>query len=372
MSGPGPAAGETGGRPPGRAVVVGHGHVGRLLSGLLLSGGWETVVADTAPADGDDGGPRLLRADVGDPTQELRRELGRADAVFLAVPEQAALSAVGVLASSTSPDVTLVETLSHKHRFLTEAEQRLAPRPVLSLNPLFHPSLGWTGNAITASLLRGGPRCEALLELIGSTGARVERLGHREHDRYVTSVQALTHAALLSFAAALSRLGLDPGTVAACAPPPTRTLLALAARVLTSDVETYWDIQAAGEEAADARNALGAALGALDDCARPGGGAGAPGENGESGESGAPGDGENGENGEKQFRDLFADISGWYGDGLRGSADDAARMLTALIARPAAAGAAGAAAPAAEAPARPHRTPESHHSPAPHDSSGSP
>ncbi|WP_445402759.1 prephenate dehydrogenase/arogenate dehydrogenase family protein [Streptomyces sp. LE64] len=302
MSAPAP---RTGPERIRRAVVVGHGNVGRLLTGLLASAGWRTVAAD--PAARPTGTTPLIRDDIATPGAELRAELAAADAVFVAVPEQAAVAAVPVLAGTTAPTATVVETLSHKHRFLELAEDGLAPRPVLSLNPLFHPSLGWAGNAVTASLTRGDDCCERLLELLAGTGVRVERLSHRDHDRYVTTVQAATHAALLSFTAALARLGLDPALVAACAPPPTRALLALTARVLSADVETYWDIQAAGEDAGAARAALGEALAALGARARADGG-------------------------EEEFRTHFTDLADWYGEGLDGAAADAARLLGALIA----------------------------------------
>ncbi|PWJ02703.1 prephenate dehydrogenase/arogenate dehydrogenase family protein [Streptomyces sp. NWU49] len=305
-----------------RAVVVGYGNVGRLLARMLADAGWETAAWDRcaepeAAGAGRPGAvagaegrpvPRPRSADVTAPTAGQRAELARADVVFLAVPEQAALAALDVLESALAPHATVVETLSHKHRFLDAADRRLAPRALLSLNPLFHPSLGWADNAVTASVLRPDARCAQVLRLISATGARVVRLSHEEHDRHVTAVQAATHAALLAFTRALARLGVRAPTVADCAPPPTRALLALAARVLSADVETYWDIQAAGGEATAARDAVAAALADLSE------------------RTTAP------TGGEKAFRQLFEEVADWFGEGRATAADDAARMLQALIA----------------------------------------
>nr|WP_206323923.1 prephenate dehydrogenase/arogenate dehydrogenase family protein [Streptomyces sp. HNM0574] len=281
-----------------------------MLAGLLAASGWETVAVDASPPSGEPaagaaGHPRVLHADVTAAPPGVREELARADVVCVAVPERTALAALDVLERHTAPHALVVETLSHKARFQAAAEQRLAPRPLLSLNPLFHPSLGWRGNTVTVSGVREDTAAHALLELIDGAGARVHRMSHADHDRCVTSVQAVTHAAVLGFAQALPRLGLSPQDVAACAAPPTRTLLALAARLLTADPETYWDIQDSGAGADAARTALRGSLAHLDETVGAGG--------------------------EDAFRALFGELRDWFDGHLDGSAEDAAALFRTLL-----------------------------------------
>ena len=121
-------------------------------------------------------------------------------------------------------------------------------------------------------------------------------------------MQAVTHAALLSFVDAVRRLGLAPVDLVACAPPPTRALLALSARVLTSQTETYWDIQNSGPPGGDARRALAESLQALD-----------------AGVDTGDRDG---------FGETFAGLGIWLGENLDPFADDAARALKTLLNRP--------------------------------------
>ncbi|WP_017608951.1 2-dehydropantoate 2-reductase N-terminal domain-containing protein [Nocardiopsis xinjiangensis] len=288
------------------AVVIGHGAVGALITALMAEAGWSALSVDRADHTRDSAG--ILHGDITAPTPALRDKLARADMVVVAVPEQAAVDGLGTIAEATDPRTTIVETLSHKSGFLDRAEPLLEPRPVLSLNPLFHPSLGWADNTVTASAIRAGNTAERLLTLIEGAGARVHRLRHEEHDHIVTSVQAVTHAALLSFVDAVRRLGLAPADLVACAPPPTRTLLALSARVLTSQAETYWDIQNSGRPGDDARRALAESLQALDV------GAGAGDRDG--------------------FGERFAGLGTWLGENLDPFADDAARALKTLLNRP--------------------------------------
>lgn len=302
-------------------VVIGYGNVGRLLASLLSVAGWEVTVAD-AVADREhlptpqvgsglatsvrhDTSPRFLLSTVDAPTAELGGVLARADVVILAVPERAALTAVDVLAAHTRTDTTVVDTLSHKDRYLEAANQQLAPRPLLSLNPLFHPSLGWAGNTVVASLVGDSAKARSVLALIAGTGARVHELKPADHDRCVTSVQAVTHAAALSFAHALTRLDLPPEDVIACAPPPTRMLMALASRILSADVETYWDIQSAGAPAEAARDALRTALADLSAQVST--------------------------EDENAFGTGFSELRDWYGAELGPFAADASRSLNTLI-----------------------------------------
>ena len=89
----------------------------------------------------------------------------------------------------------------------------------------------------------------------------------QEHDRLTASLQVATHASILAFGRALQILDADIGVVAAVAPPPHRTLLALLARIVIGTREVYRDIEVAHPYPGEGRQALHDALMHLEDVA---------------------------------------------------------------------------------------------------------
>ncbi|WP_182900647.1 prephenate dehydrogenase/arogenate dehydrogenase family protein [Microbispora sp. H10830] len=253
-----------------RCVVVGGaGAVGGLFAEHLLRSGAEVLVVDPgageAAGEALSGGPaertgsgeaRFLRGDITDIGPDLREEIGRADLVLLAVPEQVALAAVKQVAAAMRPGALLADTLSVKGPIADEILAHAGDVEAAGLNPMFAPSLGFAGRPVAAVVIHDGPRTRALLRLVESWGGRAVRLGAHEHDRLAAATQALTHAAVLSFGLALARLGVGVAELAAVAPPPHATMLALLARIASGTPEVYWDVQSANPQAAAAREAL--------------------------------------------------------------------------------------------------------------------
>ncbi|MFI9573468.1 prephenate dehydrogenase/arogenate dehydrogenase family protein [Microbispora rosea] len=268
-----------------RCVVVGGaGAVGGLFAEHLLRSGAEVLVVDPAPGaatgasaagsaraenvasqDVTAGSPagaapageaRVLRGDITDIGPELAGEIGRADLVLLAVPEQVALAAVKQVAAAMRPGALLADTLSVKGPIAEEILAHAGDVEAAGLNPMFAPSLGFAGRPVAAVVVHDGPRARALLRLVESWGGRAVRLGAHEHDRLAAATQALTHAAVLSFGLALAGLGVGVAELAAVAPPPHATMLALLARIAGGTPEVYWDVQSANPQAAAARAAL--------------------------------------------------------------------------------------------------------------------
>lgn len=240
----------------GQCVVVGGGGaVGRLFADRLHASGAAVTVVDVVAAQRD---PRFdhRAGDVTAIDPELAEELARADAVVLAVPEPVALAAVSGVAAAMRPGALLVDTLSVKGRIADAVRTEVSGREVVSLNPMFAPSLGFSGRAVAAVVLADGPLGSELLRLIGDWGGAVRIVSAAEHDRLAGATQALTHAAVLSFGLALTGMGCGLTEIAAVAPPPHRALLALLARIVAGTPEVYWDVQAANPGAVTARSAL--------------------------------------------------------------------------------------------------------------------
>ncbi|MFG2402780.1 prephenate dehydrogenase/arogenate dehydrogenase family protein [Streptomyces brevispora] len=244
-----------------RALVVGGaGAVGTLFTERFLETGVAVTVVDAALRAPADERVRRIRGDVTALGPDLAAELERADVVVLALPDAVALVAVRELAGALRSDTLLVDTLSVKQP-IAEAIRTHAPDvQAVSVNPMFAPSLGFTGRPVAAVTVNDGPRVAQFLSLVEGWGSRVVRVGAAEHDRLAGAAQALPHAAVLGFGLALAGLGVPAAGLREIAPPPMTTLLALLARIASGTPEVYWDVQAANPEAPEARKALAEGL----------------------------------------------------------------------------------------------------------------
>jgi prephenate dehydrogenase len=240
-----------------RCVVAGGaGAVGDMFVRLLEQAGADVCVVDTTAPEASDSVRRFERADIAQPTERVLAELGEADLVVLAVPERVALTCIASVAEALKPGALLAETLSVKSR-VTEVVRTEAPlAEVVGLNPMFAPSLGMAGKPVAAIVTRDGPRTHELFRLLGAWGGQVVRMEAEEHDRVVTAVQVLTHAAVLAFGFALAELEVDIEDLTAVATPPHAMMLALLARIVSGTPEVYWDVQSANPNAPNAREAL--------------------------------------------------------------------------------------------------------------------
>ncbi|MGW0538195.1 prephenate dehydrogenase/arogenate dehydrogenase family protein [Streptomyces sp. NPDC003032] len=259
--------------PPLRRCVLagGSGAVGRLFTELLSAAGLDVCVADPEPSTALLPGARHIAGDITAPDGTLRSELENTDLLLLAVPEAVALAAVPVLAGVLPEHALLADTLSVKTRIAAAVAAHAPGHQAVGLNPMFAPSLGMNGRPVAAVVLNVGPRAEELLGLVTRSGGRIVRMDAERHDRLAAASQALTHATVLAFGQALSELNVDIEELAAVAPPPHATLLALLARITSGPPEVYWDVQSANPLAEGARDALARGVDRLRDLISDGG-----------------------------------------------------------------------------------------------------
>ncbi len=251
-----------------RSIVLGgQGAVGQLFAELLRTDGGVTLV-DLHRGTPQPGTSSIM-ADARRPSPALIAELGKADIVVIALPEDAGAATVEAVARYMPRGALLIETLSVKSAIaqaLASAAQRY-DLEALSVNPMFAPDLGFQGQPVVVATVRDGERCRRLETLIDGLGGRLVSLSVQEHDRLTASLQVATHASVIAFGWALQILEADIGVVVAAAPPPHRTLLALLARIVTGTREVYREIQFAHPYARDVRRALLDGLMHLDDVA---------------------------------------------------------------------------------------------------------
>jgi len=202
------------------------------------------------------GNIRYIRSDVCALNKEAMNTLATADLVIAALPETAMMTAWQEIMANQKESSLFVDTLSVKTPFINTISQSKRPSEIISINPMFAPSLGFSGQSAAVIEIRRGPIADTFLALLESWGCRPVFLTAEEHDRYTAILQTLTHAAILAFGMALQKFNYDLEKLESIMPPPHRTLLALVARILSADPVVYWDIQVSNPYAADARRAL--------------------------------------------------------------------------------------------------------------------
>jgi prephenate dehydrogenase len=244
----------------GRVVVAGgSGAVGSLFAEHLQESGNDVVIVDRNVPRPTHRVSRFVRGDISDPGAGVADVVRSADAVMLCVPEPVALVAIGRLTGTVRSDALIVDTSSVKSTVvpvLHAAATIAGDAEALSLNPMFAPSLGFAGHPVASVIVRDGRRGRALHDLIEGWGARMVNVTADQHDRLAAAAQALTHAAVIAFGAALAELDVDIADLDRIAPPPHAALLALLARITSGAPEVYWDVQAANPHAPAARRAL--------------------------------------------------------------------------------------------------------------------
>jgi len=242
----------------GRVVVAGgSGAVGSLFAERLQDSGNDVVVVDLAEPGPGYGVTRFLQGDISEPGAEVTDLVRAADAVLLSVPEPVALVAIDRLTGALRPDALIADTLSVKTTVVPALRAAvMVSGEALSLNPMFAPSLGFAGHPVASVVVRNGWRGRALRGLIEQWGARVVTVTADQHDRLAAAAQALTHAAVIGFGAALAELDVDIADLDRMGPPPHTALLSLLARISSGAPEVYWDVQAANPYAPAARRAL--------------------------------------------------------------------------------------------------------------------
>ena len=238
-------------------VLGGNGAVGALFASVLAEAGVAVTAIDVFTPAAQRPGVSFIRSDAADLSDEARRTVAAADWVVVALPEAVTLAAWESVTGLQPPDALFVDTLSVKLPLIGAMAGRINPSlEVISINPMFAPSLGFKGQSVAVVEVRRGRHAERFLQLLEDQGAALRFLDAELHDRYAPITQAATHAAILAFGLALRRLEYDLPAVRPIMPPPHRALLALLARVLSASPEVYRDIQSVNPHAPAARQAL--------------------------------------------------------------------------------------------------------------------
>jgi prephenate dehydrogenase len=247
------------------ATVLGAlGETGSLVSRSLIGSSIKVTEVDIR-ARIHDSEADFLQADVVKVGPDLATQIQTADCIFLCLPEEVALVTAPALAARMAPGTLWVDTLSVKSNIVGLLQPHTDRLEILSINPMFAPALGWAGKAVGVVEISKGSKADFVKGLLLSWGASIELLTADEHDRVTAAVQVATHAAVISFGAALINLGYDPHAAMRLATPPHRLVLTLLHRIITQNPEVYWEIQHQHPHAAAARDSLISAIQKLND-----------------------------------------------------------------------------------------------------------
>jgi prephenate dehydrogenase len=190
----------------------------------------------------------------------IREALSTADLVILALPETIAIEIWPNIASCLQGGALVVDTLSVKSRFVEAYQVSGVSNTLLSINPMFAPSVGFDGGNVAVVRLGNSRLSDAFLTLLSGWGARLTFLDAGEHDDISAVVQTATHAAILAFGMAVRESGRDVSSLEPMMTPPHRVMLALLARMLNAAPEVYWEIQSENPHANDVRAGLAAGM----------------------------------------------------------------------------------------------------------------
>jgi prephenate dehydrogenase len=186
----------------------------------------------------------------------------------MCLPESAALASAPKILDAMSRGALWVDTLSVKQNICALLRRYAEKLELVSINPMFAPSLGFADHSVAFVEISGGPKSQEFARTLRSLGATVAAVTPETHDKLTAAIQVATHAAILSFGAVLLELGYDVDKALAIATPPHLTLLSLLNRVSNANPEVYWDIQHHHPDAASVRESLHSAVRALDSAAR--------------------------------------------------------------------------------------------------------
>ncbi len=248
-------------RVAGWAVVIagGAGAMGQVLGDALARAGANVTRVDVG--QGPDANGDVMAGDIASPSPALCALLETANAVLFCTPDEVTFANIASVSQMCAPGALLVDTSSSKHQ-LSESllESMAASVQYLSLNPLFAPSVGWTGQNVAAIAVRDGARVRAFLAFVEGMGAQIAEVSIDEHQRAMAASQVAVHAAILAYGGALARMGYDVASGLVLSTPPQRTLLAMLARLASGSTHVYYDIQVNNAHGAASREALAAAL----------------------------------------------------------------------------------------------------------------
>lgn len=200
--------------------------------------------------------------------------LGQVDWVLLCVPGAAVLEALPILLENLRAASAIVDISSVKTQIAAVVRRQCSTVGYLSIHPMFPPVADFEGRAIVVTPLTANEGTREFLHLMARWKLVLTEMTPEEHDIATSFVQALPHAALISFGLAIAHASVDFQKLWRISTPIQKTLLAALLRVVGNDKMTHFDLQDQNPFASAARFSLITAAQRLETAAS----AGSPGD----------------------------------------------------------------------------------------------
>lgn len=234
-------------------VLGGAGLIGSMISRILKQYGYFVRVVDRCPAEFE---CEYHEMDVTQPFNNTGAVFRNAVAVVFALPESVAVSAIPWVTTFLSSEVVFIPTCSVQGPFYKALKAAAPQQPFVGVNPMFSPKLSVQGRSVAVCVEDTQDPQTFIERHLMEAGMKIRRMTPAAHDELMALCQALPHAAILGFGAALATSSVDLDIVAEVMPPPMRTMMALLSRILVNPPEVYWDIQLENDQATAQRDAL--------------------------------------------------------------------------------------------------------------------
>ncbi|MGP8337337.1 MAG: prephenate dehydrogenase [Methanosarcinaceae archaeon] len=227
-------------------VIGGTGEMGQWFTRFSKEHGYEVVVWGSSH-----------RIDVAEHMGvEFASDLGSAivksDIVVVSVPIDITEKVIAETAPKMKDGSLLMDLTSLKARPI-EAMKKYAPPGVeiLGTHPMFGPSVpGLQGQIVIMTPVAG--RCDRWFSIIRAlfeeNGAHIEVIGAKEHDRFVSVIQGLTHFAYITIGTTFKRLDFDVNESRRFMSPVYEIMVDFVGRILGQNPYLYALIQMENQE----------------------------------------------------------------------------------------------------------------------------
>jgi prephenate dehydrogenase len=227
-----------------KVLLIGvQGGFGRLMAGLLADRGLRVTGIGRRPRDA-----QLAMLDEYHQADALvlddtyRGLIAAADCVVLCLPDEPTQLVVPLIAAEMTAGAVMCDVLSVKTHVAAIMQQQRDDIELVSLHPMFAPSVGFAGQNVVIVPIQTGPRCDEVRVWLEDWQSHITEMSAADHDRTAALTQTATHAAVLTFGLTLLKSGYDPRSADSISTPAHRSLLAQLARIAGSDPEVYWKI----------------------------------------------------------------------------------------------------------------------------------
>jgi prephenate dehydrogenase/chorismate mutase/prephenate dehydrogenase len=220
-------------------IVGGGGRMGRFFSSCLSQAGHQVNILEYS----DWGQAKKLLTDI--------------DLVLLCVPIECMVKTIAQLSQYLSPHTALADITSIKAP-IVKAMLEYHQGPVMGLHPMFGPDIkSFLAQKVVICPGRQDIVFQWFLELMQSDGAELIYATPKEHDRMMTTVQAIRHFATFSLGAFLSQENIDIERSLDFSSPKYRQQIEMVQRLFAQSAPLVVDIMLATPESREAIARLG-------------------------------------------------------------------------------------------------------------------